>query len=85
MFTLGLKTNTTSNLSDPIGQEHLCQNYKIIIVFLLKFEIILFLKFEKINQKKLIFGPKEFTLGSSTSVWKNEVALTWHHFPLKSR
>ena len=30
-------------------------------------------------------GSKEFTLGSRSEVWKNEVALMSHHFPAKSQ
>lgn len=30
------------------------------------------------------FGPMEFTLGVGSEIWKNTVALLWHHFPVKS-
>ena len=30
-------------------------------------------------------GSKEFMLGSWSKIWKNDVALMWHHFPSKCR
>ena len=29
------------------------------------------------------FGPKEFTIGSESKVWKYDAAPTWDHFPAK--
>ena len=29
------------------------------------------------------FEPEESKLGSGSKVWKNDIALMWHHFPAK--
>ena len=36
-----------------------------------------------ICRENTFYIPKEFTIGSKSKVWKNEVALKWHHFPAK--
>ena len=42
-------------------------------------------KLSDLHDQDQNFGPGESELGSGFKVWKNEIALMWHHFPAKAQ